>query len=144
MQVCFQNLPSDRAPAQQPRGTRSSLAVKVCQKPRAMFPWQQWAWPGHTQSWANNSITHIYPHVIPDLSVPGRAAGPSIAHGCDALQVPVCLLHFGLYFYRTQQTPGRQTWMHKARKKGKTTSIPPIYTATQRMPAEQHPTSASA
>lgn len=49
MQICFQNLPSDRAPAGQPRGTGSSLAVKICQKPRATFPWQQWAWPGPTQ-----------------------------------------------------------------------------------------------
>lgn len=37
MQECFQNLPGDRAPAQQPRGTQGSLAVKICHErcPRA-------------------------------------------------------------------------------------------------------------
>lgn len=110
MQVCFQNLPGDRDPAQQPRGTRSSLAVKVChegcpQKPRAMFPWQQWAWPGPTEALSTQQHhTHLptgYSWFICE-PVPGRTAGPSTAHSWDAQQVPVCLLHLGLYFCRTQ------------------------------------------
>lgn len=95
--------------------------------------------------WANNSITHIYLQVIPDLSVPGRAAGPSMVHSCDAQQCSQwCLLHCALYFNRTQQPPGRHTWMHNTRNKGKTTSTPPICITTGRMPTEQYNTSASA
>lgn len=55
--------------------------------------------------WANNSITHIYLQVIPDYLWACCRKNCRPQHGtqlrCTA-QVPVCLLHFGLCFCRTQ------------------------------------------
>lgn len=112
MQVCFQNLPSDRDPAWQPRGTRSSLAVKVCHGgcPRATetksnVPMRArgmaWTHTNSEQTTASHTSTYRLFLIICE-PVAGRTAGPSMAHSWDAQQVPVCLLHFGLCFCRTQ------------------------------------------
>lgn len=64
---------------QQPKGTRSSLAVKVChaclkgvqrpQKPTAVFPLQQQTWVRPIQTLSNQPPSHTSAsQIIPDLS----------------------------------------------------------------------------